>query len=80
MVFGIFVNGRRPANKKVVREAVAAGGRVSIENTSPMFPQADGDVSGLADGKYCFVCPDPYNNRKYFGNLTVKAGKVTKVE
>lgn len=80
MVYGIYVNGRRPKSKKAVKEAVAAGTRVSIENTSPIFPQPDGPVSGLVDGKYCFVGPDPWAKRTFYGNLIVKGGAVIKVE
>ena len=71
---GVYVNGARPKSKKAVKEAVAAGGRVSLEGTSMMGNDYDGPVSEAPDGSYHFVGPDPYRARNFYGTITVKGG------
>ena len=68
---GIFINGRRPKSKKEVKEAVAAGLRVSLEATSMFGNEYDGPVSEAPNGTYSFVGPDPYRLRNFYGNITV---------
>lgn len=77
MTQGIFVNGQRPKSKKAVREAVQAGERVSLEATSWFGNEYDGPVCEAPDGTYFFVGPDPERSRNFFGQVIVKAGKVT---
>jgi hypothetical protein len=75
---GVFVNGQRPASKKAVREAIAANPEVVVlEATSFFGNEYDGPVSEAPDGRYDIVGPDPYTKRNFFGNVIVKAGKVT---
>lgn len=83
MSYGIFICGARPKTKKAVKEAVQKGNeesggnfRVVLENTS-MFGGYDGSITNAPDGDYHFVGPDPYNSRKFYGTLTVRAGKAT---
>ena len=74
MSSGIRINGARPKSKKAVKEAVAAGGRVSLEGTSIFGNDYDGPVSEAPDGRYDFVGPDPYTARNFYGSITVKNG------
>lgn len=32
-----------------------------------------------ADGKFCVVGPDPYNNRKWYAEVTMQSGLIAKV-
>lgn len=75
---GLYINGSRPKSKKAVKEAIAAGGRVSLEATSMFGNEYEGPVSEAPAGRYDFVGPDPYNSRKFYGSVTVKSdGSVT---
>lgn len=50
---------------------------VRLEATS-MFPgEYEGPVSEAPDGVYTFVGPDPSTKRNFYGNIKVKAGKIT---
>lgn len=70
MTAGLYVNGRRPASKKAVKEAVTTGGRVSVENTSLFGDGFSGDIAGLAVGQsVTFVGPSPHE-RCFFGTIT----------
>lgn len=74
---GIYVNNARPKSKKAVKEAVAAGGRVSLEATSMLGREYEGPVSEAPAGTYHFVGPDPYRARNFYGTIVVKAdGKI----
>lgn len=73
---GIFVNYNRPASKKAVKEAVAAGAVVSLEATSFFGNEYDGPIGEAPDGTYTFVGPDPERNRKYYGTITKSGEKV----
>lgn len=81
-MYGIFVNGRssvfRPKSKKAIKEAIAANEQVHLENTG-LFGGYDGPLTDAPDGTYTFVGPDPYTNRKFYGNIIVAGGKVKKV-
>jgi hypothetical protein len=85
---GVFINGQRPKSKKAIKEAIANGGIVVFENTSA-FGGQDLTVDGLtgllyeADGTklavsspIAFVGPDPYRDRRFYGTVEVKGGKV----
>lgn len=75
---GIFVGLDRSPSKKAVREAVAADpSRVRLEATSVFGNEYDGPVSKAPDGRYSFVGPDPYRNRRYYGTIVVSDGKIT---
>ena len=77
MTDGIYLsNGRRPKSKKEIKETVASGGKVIIECTS-MFGGYGGDVKYAPDGTYTFVGPNPYNARKFYGNIIKKGEKIT---
>jgi hypothetical protein len=69
---GIFINGRRPASKKAVREALATDpGSVRIEATSFHGNEYDGPADGDgAPDKVVFVGPDPERKRNFYGTAT----------
>jgi hypothetical protein len=69
---GIYINGKRPASKKAVREAVRdTPESVRCEGTSIRGDDFDGPASDLPAGASVhFVGPDPYTSRKYYGTLT----------
>lgn len=75
-MYGILVAGRRPKSKKAIREAVTAGTRVYLEDTSLFGGNYVGPVAEAPVGTYTFVGPDPYNSRVFYGNIVVavKAG------
>lgn len=78
MSYGIFVNGQRPKSKKAVKEAILADEYVQLENTSLFGNGFDGPVSNAPQGRYDFVGPCPFTNRKFYGNVIVDStGKVT---
>jgi hypothetical protein len=70
-MYGILVAGRRPKSKKAVKEALAAGERVSLEDTSFFGGNYAGPVAEAPVGTYTFVGPDPYNSRVFYGNIVV---------
>ena len=75
---GIFILGLRPKSKKIIKESVAADpSRVRLEGTSMFGGDYDGPVSEAPNGTYNFVGPDPYRDRRFYGNIVVKDGKVT---
>jgi hypothetical protein len=77
---GIYFAGyRRPANKKQVKEAVAANSTVIIEATSLFGNEYDGLLSEAPDGEYHFVGPNPSTDRKFYGTI-VKHNGTTKVK
>lgn len=74
---GIFINYRRPASKKAVKEAVAADpGSVQLEATSMFGNEYEGPVDVAPNGTYTFVGPDPYNKRSFYGTIVVANGTV----
>lgn len=68
---GIFVGGARPKSKKAVKEAIAANLPVLLEATSVFGDEYHGPVSEAPVGKYYIVGPDPYRDRRFFGEITV---------
>jgi hypothetical protein len=68
---GIYVNYRRPASKKAVKEAITAGENVSLEATSMFGNEYDGPVKDAPHGTYLFVGPDPYNKRNFYGKIVI---------
>ncbi len=77
MTQGIRVNGNFAPSKKAVKEAVAAGNRVSLIATSFFGNEYDGPVTQAPDGLYFFVGPDENNRRNFYGQVIVKNGNVT---
>lgn len=78
MAQGIFIDGRRPKSKKEIKEAVAQPSRVQIEATSFVGPEFDGHADEMPEGKTIyFVGPDPYTDRKFYGQISRKGDKVT---
>jgi hypothetical protein len=78
---GAYVNGKRPASKKAVREAFAADpNSVEFDKTAGLF-DGYGSFQGIADldalpagTTLVLVGPDPERNRKFYGNV-VKTSK-----
>lgn len=75
---GIFVGGNRPKSKKAIKEAFAINPQsVRLEATSLFGNEYDGPIVDAPQGSHNFVGPDPYKDRKFYGTITVKNGKVT---
>lgn len=79
---GIFVETRsnwvRPRSKKQIKEIASDNpARVVLEKTSVFNNEASGPLNDLPEGLYFFVGPDPYKDRKFYGQITVKGGKVS---
>lgn len=78
---GAMVNGRRPATKKALRDALTADpGLVQFDSTSMMGPRA-GDiisatVADIGTDKMSVVGPDPYTKRNWYATVEVANGKV----
>lgn len=68
---GIYVDGRRPASKKAVREAALDDPeRVYIEATSLFGNEYNGPLADWQGGSTIyFVGPDPYNKRNFYGQI-----------
>jgi hypothetical protein len=68
---GVYVNGKRPASKKAIKEAVAnlSENRIRLEATSLFGDEYDGSITDAPDGMYTIVGPDPYTSRKFYGNF-----------
>lgn len=70
--------GLKVASKAVVKKAIKEGNPIVasryIQETS-LFSQAEFN----GDGKYTIVGPDAYTNRKFYGEITVKEGKIIKI-
>lgn len=80
MTQGIFIKGRRPKSKKEVKEAVAADpSTVGLEATSLFGNEYDGPISHAPIGTHTFVGPDPARDRRFYGNVVVKADGSIKV-
>lgn len=77
MTQGIFIEGYRPNSKKQIKEAVKEGKRVTLEATSLHGGDYGGLLTEAPNGRYFFVGPDPYTNRRFYGNITIKGGKIT---
>lgn len=79
MTQGIYVKGRRPKSKKEIRELVLTDPtRVVVEATSIFGNDYEGPVTEIPEGKtITFVGPDPYRDRRFYGNITRKGEKVT---
>lgn len=80
---GIYLDMRRPKSKKEIREAVAAEQArpvsiVSIEATSLHGNEYEyeGSLDDAPDGAYHFVGPCPFTDRRFYGTITKRAGKV----
>ena len=68
---GAYVNGRRAASKKALREADPA--TVELEATSAFGNEYGGPLSDAPHGKYNVVGPDPYRDRRWYATITVDA-------
>jgi len=69
---GIHINGARPKSKKAIREAVAAGERVTVEATSLFGNEFGGRLSDAPIGvDIFFVGPNPHNDRRFYGRIIV---------
>lgn len=75
---GIWINGKRPATKKQVKEAVQkTPASVVLEATSYVGREYGGSVSEAPPGSYMFVGPDPYTKRSFYGTIVkYTSGKV----
>lgn len=77
---GAYVQGKRPATKKALREAVAAGLAVIFDSTSPFADGKGCTPSTIPAGtKLSVVGPDPYRDRKWYATVTVSANGTVKV-
>lgn len=75
-MYGIFLPGHnRPKSKKAIKEAIASGTNIVLENTS-MYGGYDGGLDTAPDGTYTFVGPCPFTKRNFYGNIVKRDGKV----
>ena len=74
---GLYINNRRPATKKEVRETLRDNPeQISIENTS-MFEGSDfhGMIVDLPEGsEVTIVGPDPFTKRDFYATIKRKNG------
>lgn len=70
---GIFIGGRRPKSKADIKRYIADNGpdRVKLEATSMFGNEYGGPIGSAPAGKYTFVGPDPYRDRRFYGTLVV---------
>ena len=74
---GLFLDDKRPASKKAVREAVAdCPDRVRLEATSMFGGEYDGLRTFAPAGAYYAVGPDPRTSRKFYIEIIVREGKI----
>lgn len=75
---GIYIDGRRPKSKKAIKEAVAASPeQVEAEATALIGHEFSGSIVNMPEGeKVAFVGPDPYRDRKFYGTITKRGGKL----
>ena len=67
---GIKINGQWAKTKKAVKQAVSeAPETVYIVGTSLFGNEYDGPLLDAPNGRIDFVGPDPYNSRKFYGNI-----------
>jgi hypothetical protein len=70
MAQGIFVDSRRAKSKKAVKDAVRDDpSRVALEGVAITGKDFDGPITEAPVGKYYFVGPDPYNDRRFYGQI-----------
>jgi len=80
---GALVNGRRPATKKALREAVKADpASVTFDSTAMMGARAGDtiscDITDIGAGNTLSVVgPDPYTARNWYASVQVKNGKLS---
>lgn len=77
MTQGVYIEGKRPKSKKAIKEAVADGKYVTLESTDVFGQGYSGAIENAPNGTHFFVGPDPYTNRKFYGQVVVKEGKIT---
>jgi hypothetical protein len=71
---GLFLeNHIRPRSKKEVKEHVP---NIILEATSMLDNEYDGPLDTAPDGCYTFVGPCPFTNRKFYGKIVKRNGKV----
>jgi hypothetical protein len=79
---GAYVNNRRPASKKALREALRdAPATVKFDSTALMGPRSGDTIKAEpADiGTYSLSVagPDPYSRRDWYATVSVKNGKIS---
>lgn len=76
---GAYVHNRRPASKKALREAIAAGVPVWFDGTDAFTPgnYAPDDIP--VGVKLSVVGPDPYTKRSWYATVTRDASGKVKV-
>lgn len=80
MSYGVFINGERPRSKKAIKEAMKeAPSSVTWQNDAAFGETAGSRFAGdrLPDMNDTFVGPDPFRDRKFYGQIKVVDGKVT---
>jgi hypothetical protein len=82
---GAFVNGRRPASKKALREAIKADpSSVTFDSTAMAGARAGdmikADPDDIGKGNTLSVAgPDPYTRRNWYASVQVSASGALKV-
>lgn len=74
---GALVNGKRPATKKALRDALTQDPtQVTFDGVSPFKPFA-GRVTDLPAGdKLQVTGPDPFRTRNWYATVTIVGGNV----
>ena len=68
---------RRPKSKKEIKEFVDSPECIIVEATAWMpHKEYDGPLSEMPDGSITFVGPNPHSDRRYYGTITKKDGRV----
>ncbi len=81
MTQGIWIGAGRPKSKKAIKDTIAEGNGflVRLEATSVFGNEYSGRVVDMPQGvTHYFVGPDPYKNRKFYGQI-VRVGDTVKV-
>lgn len=72
MTQGIFIGDSRirPDSKKQVKELLLTQPEAVYLEATSTFGEYDGPASGLPEGKTVYIVgPDPYTNRKFYGQI-----------
>lgn len=64
-------------SKKQIKEAITTGRPMS---SNQLIETSIFGIEYKGDGKYTVVGPDPYNNRKWFAEITIKDDKVISIK
>lgn len=78
MSYGVYIKGRTPKSKKQIKEAMRDDpASVTFYDTSFFNPGPTFDGANVPPStNLTFVGPNPYQDRKFYGTVKVRDGKV----